>query len=348
MVVSRVRELMPEDEVVEASRLTPQAIHYWEKSGLRGKWLVIQDIATSQDMGSARILFSDGGLRVFYPAKDDAGNLITTVHSVEGPVAYTDIAVTPLTDVQDSSRFLEIPMDGSQAQTERIQDRQRWEFTLEGLRRRPHREAVIRHHRAAQCLLRSGLEVVIPFAPFVKFPSTSPRSRRDLARFLNLVQAVAFLRQFQKAAYEEDAVHYIEADLEDYRTAYELFLPLASAVLNDLNSHSLSVLEGISSHYQSGDTFTRQELAGTLNLRLTFVRDYIGPLVEGGFVEVVEEGGRGKSWVYKVARRVPGAVAISTPEEVAEAVRLTEKLVGGDEPSAVNSSKSGSQIGRQS
>ena len=136
-------------------------------------------------------------------------------------------------------------------------------------------------------------------------------------------------------------MRYIEADLEDYHVAYDLFLPLASAVLNDLNAHSLSLLEGIRTSYQPGDTFTRQDAASKLDVRPTFVRDYIGPLVDGGFLEVVEVGGRGKPWTYKLAARTPAVMAISTPDEVAEAVRLAQNVVEESEPSAVISSKSG-------
>lgn len=52
-LVSKVRELMPEDEVAEASRLTPQALPYGEEGGLQGKWLIVSDIATSEGMPSA-------------------------------------------------------------------------------------------------------------------------------------------------------------------------------------------------------------------------------------------------------------------------------------------------------
>ena len=41
---------------------------------------------------------------------------------------------------------------------------------------------------------------------------------------------------------------------------------------------------------------------------------------------MVEEGGRGKRWVYMLTRLTPNALAISTPDEVAEAMKLSETV----------------------
>jgi len=343
-LTTMVRELMPPEDVIEANRLTPQALQYWGEGGLKRKWLIISDVGTSDSMGSARILFSDHGLQVYYPAKDSKGRLETISHRVEGPLAYTDISVTPLTDVQDSSRFLEIPLDGSQEQTQRVQDHERWKVTLEGLQQGRARQEVIERHQAAQQMLKEGLDVVIPYSPLIKFPSSSPRARRDLGRFLSIVQAVAFLRQTQKeVCTQENDAHYVEADLADYASAYELFMPLADSILNDLNPLSLKLLDEVRTTFGVGDTFTRQDIASKLNQKPTFVRDYIGPVVEAGYLEVTESGGRGKAWNYKLPYRTPEDIGISTPEEIEEALELATSLGEGVATGAVISSNTRSR-----
>ena len=54
-----------------------------------------------------------------------------------------------------------------------------------------------RVHRAAQTLLRP-LAVVNPYAEALTFRSESTRLRRDHAKYLTLIDAIAFLHQYQR------------------------------------------------------------------------------------------------------------------------------------------------------
>ncbi|MBN2254945.1 MAG: hypothetical protein JW736_04510, partial [Deltaproteobacteria bacterium] len=97
-------------------------------------------------------------------------------------------------------------------------------------------------HKNVQRLLPS-VNVVIPFAEHIDFPTDSVRSRRDFPRFLDLVKAVALFRQFQKISKRtDDGVSYIEADIEDYRVAFALGEKLFASTFSPVSDRAKDVL----------------------------------------------------------------------------------------------------------
>jgi hypothetical protein len=70
-------------------------------------------------------------------------------------------------------------------------------------------------------LLRE-LEVEIPFARYIEFPHSQARHNRDLEKFLRLIEAIAFVRQYQRTVVNRDGCEFIQAEIDDYRQAYEL------------------------------------------------------------------------------------------------------------------------------
>ena len=98
-----------------------------------------------------------------------------------------------------------------------------------GLALRQEAEAIARRHWNAQRLLEP-LPVVIPFADRLTFPSAWMRTRRDHARFLNLIEVSAFLHQHQRERRDGAIV----ASLADYAVAYALAGEVLSETLSDL------------------------------------------------------------------------------------------------------------------
>jgi DNA primase len=125
-------------------------------------------------------------------------------------------------------------------QTDRIHERQRVLRTERGLRLRQEAEATCRRHWNAQRLLEP-LPVVIPYADRLTFPSAWMRTRRDHARFLNLIEVSAFLHQHQG----EGRSGAIVASLADYAVAYGLAGQLLKETLTDLKAPLLRAYERI-------------------------------------------------------------------------------------------------------
>ena len=128
-------------------------------------------------------------------------------------------------------------MDESVEQTSKIHERQRLMRTEAGLGLGREAEAIVKRHWNVQRLLEP-LPVVIPFATQLSFPSSWMRTRRDHARFLNLIEVSAFLHQYQRVKKSGAIV----ATVADYAVAYQLAAQVLTETLSELRKPLLHTL----------------------------------------------------------------------------------------------------------
>ena len=248
-VAGMVSDLCPPEDLRDFSRVTPQALFYVREDWLKHKLLLMRERVGGESADySIRTMMSEKGLTLLTPQKDKADHLQSEPRVVEGPMAYIETTTQEVLNEENETRLLEVWPDESPAQTQSILERQRQMALVEGLRDEPERLAVIRRHCNAQRLLDQELRVVIPWAETLDFPATMTRHRRDHAKLLTLVEAVAFLRQKQKEAHEltlssGDVLHYVEADLLDYGIAYDLARVLLAQTLDEVDNRSRELLK---------------------------------------------------------------------------------------------------------
>jgi len=186
--------------------------------------------------------------------------------------------------------------------------------TERGLHLREKADAIVRKHWNAQRLLEA-LAVVIPFADQLTFPSHWMRTRRDHARFLNLIEVSAFLHQFQRERWNGAIV----ASVDDYAVAYELAGEVLADTFADLRKPLREAYERIRGLCGKDETVSRREIREELGLPDTTVRHWLRELVELEYLLAVEGGGRGKTVRYRLSPRAPReelVLGLLTPEQL--------------------------------
>ncbi len=88
--------LLPED-MLEFTRLTPQALAYLPADALRNKFLIVMERhgleASDYDI---RIMQSERKIKIAYPVKDpETGEMHTAGREVNGPLAYAETTTSP-------------------------------------------------------------------------------------------------------------------------------------------------------------------------------------------------------------------------------------------------------------
>ena len=260
-------------------------------------------------------------------------------------------------------------LDESQAQTERIHEAQREAITPEGLRRKKQGEKLIRLHQNAQRLLEPA-RVGVPFAKLLRFPKDNPRTRRDNARMQNLLMAVAFLHQKQRARKLDEDGEYIEATPVDYAITYALAREIFAVTLDELHKAARDLLEVIGKKARDLGALRGVSM---LEARITQreVREWSGwphhqvkramaELEELGYLEV-ERAGRGSRFTYRLVAehgndRAPLAGLI-TPAELINKLAEAEQTVrtasaggraaAGARPGQAKSERKVGQSGKQ-
>ncbi len=220
-VIARVAELFPPEVVLHATALTPNALYYFPRGGLRHRWVVAGERSRgdadehAEATRALREMLEAGRLSKALPVKEN-DQLVTRVVEQDGPIAYVESTTAARIDDEDANRCLLLATDESQEQTGRI---------LAATARRaagrggadPDRAAV--HHAVQRMLPRCA--VVIPFAEEIahRFDTARLEARRDFRHLLQLVKAVALLHFRQR---ERGTGGAVVATLYDYAQAATL------------------------------------------------------------------------------------------------------------------------------
>jgi DNA-binding transcriptional ArsR family regulator len=335
-----IERLCPPEDVVLLTRLTPQSLYYVEPGFLDKKLVIVEERYGSMEADySIRVLQSRKKLIAAAPIKDpQTGNMKTRIFTVEARAAFIEATTASAVNHENATRCFELSMDESAEQTKRIHERQRLMRTEHGLVLREQAEVITRRHWNAQRLLEP-LPVVIPYADRLTFPDAWMRTRRDHARFLNLIEVSAFLHQHQR---ERSRAGAIVASVADYAVAYALAAEVLAETLSDLRKPLREVLESIRALSLKGETgtdetaapssrsggsgaVTRRDLREALALPDSTVRRWLAELVELEYLRVAEEGrqGAGKMTRYRIVERGPRAevvLGLQTPEELRAAI----------------------------
>jgi hypothetical protein len=295
-----IEKLCPPEDVVLLTRLTPQSLYYVEPGFLDRKLVIVEERHGSIEADySIRVLQSRKKLIAAAPIKDPAtGNMKTRIFTVEARAAFLEATTASSVNHENATRCFELAMDETPEQTRKIHARMSLLRTEAGLRLRQEASAISRRHWNAQRLLET-LPVVVPFADKLTFPSSWLRTRRDYARFLNLIEVSAFLHQHQR----ERRGCAIVASTADYAVAYALAAEVLAETLSDLRKPLREALERVRGLSLKGDgSVSRREIREALAMPDSTVRRWLQDLVELEYLAQVEAGakGAGKTSRYRL------------------------------------------------
>ncbi len=324
-----VESLTPPEEVILFSRLSPQALVYVPSDFLKRKLLIIEERKGAEAADySIRVLQSKKRLSSAVAVKDPTtGKMSTRTFEVEGPIAYLETTTNPNIDHENATRCFLIELDESEDQTRRIHQRQREARRRGGLVAQNRCEAILQRHHNAQRLLEP-VQVEIPFADLLEFPSRWLRTRRDNENFLSLVEVVAFLHQYQRerAVLSEDEVQVtvVRATPEDYRIAYHLAQDVLRSTFHELSRAGrelwarvleLPAVLGQSEHQLR---FTRRELRQHTGWQEHRLREALRELVEMEYLQ--GQGSQGVPYTYRLLvfdEAGPAVLSgLTTPDEL--------------------------------
>lgn len=308
---------VPPEEAVRVTRLTGQALFYKDPYSLQRKVLLIaEDEGAAQAVYSLRTLASDQRLSIAATRTDpQSGKLHTEHYEVYGPVVIVLTTTSPEAfDEETRSRFVQLTMDESAAQTKAILERQRRSFTLEGVLERATAEAVQRLHHNAQRLLRP-LAVVNPYVEQLAYPSDRLMHRREQKKYLALINAIALLHQHQRevkrAARGDVEIEYVEVTIADIALANELAQEVLARGFDELAApvrglydelRKLCVQRAEEMNCQPDAVLlSRREIREATGWSDWQVRSYCRQLVEMEYLYATING-NGRPCVYSLAR----------------------------------------------
>jgi DNA primase catalytic core len=326
LLMDTVLALVPAEDRVHYSAMTGQSLFYLGETDLKHRILAIaEEEGVRQAAYALKVLQSQGELTIASTGKDPAtGMLVTQQYRVEGPVML--FLTTTAIDVDEElvNRCLVLTINESREQTRRILARQRSGRTLAGLVATSDAESIRQRHQNAQRLLRP-LAVVNPYAEDLTFLDDRTRMRRDHAKYLTLIEAIALLRQHQREIKTlrrgGTVIEYIEVTLEDIALANRLAHEVLGRSLDELPPQTRRVLGLVETFVtermqqqallRSDVRFTRRELRNRCGMSDAAIRVHLERLVAMEYVRIVA-GKNGQRFEYELL--FDGALERSGPQ----------------------------------
>ena len=312
-LMESILAMIPEEERVQYSAMTGQSLFYMGETNLKHKILAIaEEEGASNASYALKLLQSEGEVTIASTCKDDAGNLVTKEYKVEGPVMlfFTTTAID--NDEELVNRCLVLSVDEDSGQTADIHASQRERRTAEGRLRTMQKEKILTLHRNAQRLLKP-VNIVNPYARDLTFPTHKVRLRRDNEKYLNLIETIAFLHQYQRKTKVfqcgGDPLEYIEVTLSDIALANRLAAEVLGKTLDELPQQTRKLLTLMMDWVkqlcadneikQMDYRFTRRDVRELCGWSEKQVRVHMDRLVDMEYL-LAHSGRRGKSFEYEL------------------------------------------------
>ncbi len=242
-LANAITQFLPEEDVLDLSSVSPKALEYARDDQLKHKCLLIQEWeGTEEAQNTIRVLQSEGKLSRFVTAIDPITKArVSRSNKVECPCCV--IVTTTKEGIHDenSTRIFELYADESVEQTQRVV---RHTLNNADMTKRidpEEKNRILKLHRNVQRMLKS-LDVNVPYASYLTFPGDTTRHRRDAFRFVNLIKAVAFLRQKQKEIRTINGIECVDADMDDYQIAFDIGRDILRATLNTISDRVKNAL----------------------------------------------------------------------------------------------------------
>jgi energy-coupling factor transporter ATP-binding protein EcfA2 len=340
-LVNTVGELVPPEDRFILTSGSSRSLDYLSTDDIKEKVFIVQEIHGLKEIEeNIRVMQSEGKLTRICPVYNYKTRRKETVkHEVICQASIITTTTMGGVHPENSTRIFEIHLDESEEQTKRVIELKKDKVAFLEEQEKDEIKHTKRLHHNIQRLLEK-VEVVIPFSKHIDFPSSSIQNRRDIERFLNLIKAVAFLRQYQKEKKGKGEVKFIEADIEDYKIAYELAYEMLKSSFSSLTEDERKVLRVIVSLREKGeyaDIFLGhfEEEATKLAIQLPqedrFI-EILNKFIKKGFIKQSGYGHEGKAPLYTITLYdvehydyLEKISEVSTPKKLNQRIKEAEK-----------------------
>ena len=296
----RISELIPEEDKLEITQITENALYYFKQEELKNKLLLIEDL--------------DGAMAVFYPLrelqtkrrisktvtlKDSKGNLKTITLTVEGPVCVSGCTTKEKIYEDNANRCILLYTDQSRDQDKKINA---YQTKLSGGEINRERENQYKElFKNMQRVLRP-INIINPYAHCIELPELVFKPRRTMTLLLGFIEAITFYHQYQRAVKKDaNGQLYIETTMEDIAAAFNLLKDVLFSKSDELTKAARSFLEQLKGWLQQEkkEAFTAKEIRKLWRLAPATLRRYLSELERYGYLK--SKGNRYVKYEYSIS-----------------------------------------------
>ena len=297
----KVAELIPEEDKIESTSLTSNALYYFGEYDLQHKLILIEDMDGAETvMYALRELISKKHIIKLVPLKDTKGITRTITFKVKGPVTVAGCTTQERIYEDNANRSFLIYIDESKQQDENIMQYQRKKSagTVNSEEEKQIKELLQNTQRLLQ-----PVQIRNPYAELLQIPTEVFKPRRTNAHYLQFIEAVTFYHQYQREKHTDKQTNetYINTTLEDIAEANKLMKEVLLRKADELSGATRNYFEQLKTllQEQKQSTFTNREIRKALRLPGTTVRRYHNELLQNGYIKL-QESKKKKGYVFEI------------------------------------------------
>ncbi len=304
----KVSELIPEEDRLEITTLSENALYYFGQQELKHKLILIEDLDGAESvLYPLRELKSKRKITKTVTLKDSKGNTKTVHLTVEGPVSVAGCTTQESIYEDNANRSFLIYLDESKEQDEKIMNYQRkLSAGAINFEEEHHIKELMKN---VQRMLQP-MSVRNPYAELLQIPQEVFKPRRTNAHYLQFIEAITFYKQYQREhkADENTGEIYIETMLEDIQEANTLMKEILLRKSDELNGACRNYFEQLKTYLQQAkeNYFTSKQISKALRIPVSTVKRHHLHLFINGYIrhytdkKEADKANKSKSYCYEI------------------------------------------------
>lgn len=294
----KISELIPEDQKLEITALSENALYYFDRTELKNKLVLIEDLDGAQDdkiLYAIRELMSKKRISKTIPIKDVKGNLKTITLQVEGPITLAGTTTKEKIYEDNANRSILIYLDNSKTQKNKIIAYQ--QNLSAGLVDKLKENQIKEFIKDVQSVLEP-VKVRNPYAPQLQIPETVFKPLRTNAHYLAFIETVTFYHQFQR----KKVNGYILTEIEDIEIANELLKDVLLTKSDELTKGCRDFFERVKTYLakENKTTFYSQQIRTAFRMSPNNVKYYLAILSKYHLVKIIGGHPRKQGYEYEI------------------------------------------------
>ena len=292
-IISRIADLMPQEDVLRFTRITESSLYNWGEFDLFQKIIIIEDLDGLKEdaLYALREFISNQVLRSSVTIKDKKGNNKSSHKIVKGQ--FSSLSATTKGELYEDNmnRSFIVAINESEEQTEKIINYQNRRNAGE-IDRSIQEKAIGFIQKIVRNL--KHYEVINPYATQIQLPNNVKNKRRLNEMFQSIIKQITIIHQYQR----EIKNNYLITEIEDIENAVEILFESIILKIDELDGSLRQFFEKLKKVFKE-ESFTRFDAMEVTGFKKTQLQFYLNELVRLEYLKQI--GYANKGFKYKIS-----------------------------------------------
>lgn len=301
-ILQKLSECMPNGSYSFHSRISANALYYFDSGEINGKALFVEDLEwTTQMLQPLATLQTQGRLVNTRATKDKDGMLHSTTFEVIAKLCLIACAYSDKNFEELGLPFLCLHLNHSPAQDLAVM-----EYQKKCRAGRIRTEDITQAQHLLKCVIASlqNISVINPYATLINLPEDIAYPRKSLLLLLNFIEAVTFFFQYQREQETDKTTGeiFIRTHPQDIETAFALLKNSLFRRADELSTTARGFYKWLNDYLTEAKTnrFTALDIRKAKAIHPRTLNRYLQELKLFSYIQVAGGNKHREGFIYKL------------------------------------------------